>query len=78
LGQKWTAFIINKGMDFGRTATTADAYRLILLPPFAPLAARCASTIVLSIRCKLFLDLAASVLKIFSQMPRFAQRLNLL
>ncbi len=37
---KRATFIIDDRVDFGRAATTADAYRLILLPPFAPLAAR--------------------------------------
>jgi len=46
---QWPAFAIDDRMDLGRAATPADADRLILLPPFAPLAARCAFTIVLSI-----------------------------
>lgn len=45
-----TAFAVDRRVDLGRSATPADADRLILLPPFAPLAARCAFTIVLSIR----------------------------
>src|SRR5262245_47522247 len=50
--------------------------RLILLPPFAPLAARCAFTIVLSIKYKLSRDFAASASKIHFQTPRRDQRLN--
>ncbi len=37
---KRTAFIVNNRMDFRGAAPSTDAYRLILLPPFAPLAAR--------------------------------------
>ena len=44
------ALAIDDGMDFRGPTTAADADRLILLPPFAPLAARWAFTIVLSIR----------------------------
>ena len=44
------AFAVNGGVDFRGAPATADADRLILLPPFAPLAARWAFTIVLSIR----------------------------
>ena len=47
-------------MDFCGSAATADADRLIFLPPFAPLAARWAFTIVLSIRYRLSRDLYAS------------------
>ena len=43
------ALPIDDRVDFRRPAATADADGLILLPPFAPLAARCAFTIVLSI-----------------------------
>jgi hypothetical protein len=46
---QWPAFAVDNGMDFCRPAATADADRLIF-PPFAPLAARWAFTIVLSIR----------------------------
>ena len=44
------AFAVDSRVDFGGPAATADADRLIFLPPFAPLAARWAFTIVLSIR----------------------------
>jgi hypothetical protein len=44
------AFAIDDGVDFRGAPAAADADRLILLPPFAPLAARWAFTIVLSIR----------------------------
>jgi hypothetical protein len=44
------AFAVDNGVDFCGPAATADADRLIFLPPFAPLAARWAFTIVLSIR----------------------------
>src|SRR5262245_39647990 len=63
-------------MDFRGPPTTADANRLIFLPPFAPLAARCAFTIVLSIKYKLSRDCAASASKIRFQTPRRDQRLN--
>lgn len=45
-------------------------------PPFAPLAARWAFTIVLSMSYKLARDFDTSVLKICFQMPRRDQRLN--
>jgi hypothetical protein len=44
------ALAVNSRVDLGRSAATADADRLIFLPPFAPLAARCAFTMVLSMR----------------------------
>ena len=44
------ALAVDNGVDFCGSAAPADADRLILLPPFAPLAARWAFTIVLSIR----------------------------
>ncbi len=47
---QWAAFAVDDGLDFRGAAAAADADRLILLPPFAPLAARWAFTIVLSIR----------------------------
>ena len=34
------AFAVDNGVDFRRAPPTADADRLIFLPPFAPLAAR--------------------------------------
>ena len=55
-----TAFVINSGMDFRRPAATADADRLIFLPPFPPLAQRCAFTIVLSMKYNPTRDLAAT------------------
>ena len=55
---------VDDGMDFCRAAAATDADRLILLPPLAPLAARWAFTIVLSIRYRLSRDLDASVSKI--------------
>jgi hypothetical protein len=48
-----TALAVDDDVDF---RGAADADRLILLPPFAPLAARWALTIVLSIRYKLSRD----------------------
>jgi len=45
-----TAFAVDDGVDFRAPPAPADADGLIFLPPFAPLAARCAFTIVLSIR----------------------------
>ena len=44
------AFAVDDRVDFRGATAPADADRLILLPPFAPLAARWAFTIVLSIR----------------------------
>jgi hypothetical protein len=41
---------IDDGMDFRGASAATDADRLILLPLLAPLAARCAFAIVLSIR----------------------------
>ncbi len=67
---------VDTGVDFRGAAATADADRLIFLPPFAPLAARWAFTIVLSIRCKLSRDFAASWSKIRFQIPRRGQRLK--
>ena len=43
-------FAVDSSVDFCSPAAAADADRLIFLPPFAPLAARWAFTIVLSIR----------------------------
>lgn len=40
---------IDQDVDFGGAATARAADRLVTLPPFAPLAARCARTAVLSI-----------------------------
>jgi hypothetical protein len=37
---QWSAFAVDYRMDFCGPAATADADRLIFLPPFAPLAAR--------------------------------------
>jgi len=37
---QWAAFAVDDGVDFRGAAAAADADRLILLPPFAPLAAR--------------------------------------
>ena len=44
------ALAIDDRVDFRAPAATADADCLIFLPPFAPLAARCAFTIVLSMK----------------------------
>jgi len=44
------AFGVDNRVDFRGAAAAADPDRLIFLPPFAPLAARCAFTIVLSIK----------------------------
>jgi len=43
-------FAIDDRVDFRASSAPADANGLIFLPPFAPLAARWAFTIVLSIR----------------------------
>ena len=53
---QWTAFAVDDGVDFRGATAAADADRLILLPPFTPLAARWAFTIVLSIRYRLSRD----------------------
>jgi len=71
-----TAFAIDSGMDFRRPAAAADADRLIFLPPFPPLAQRCALMIVLSMKYKPSRDLAATWSKMCFQMPRQAHRLN--
>ena len=70
------AFAVDNGVDFRGSAAPADTDRLILLPPFAPLAARWAFTIVLSIRYRLSRDFDASASKIRFQMPRRDQRLK--
>ena len=70
------ALAIDDGMDFRGATAATDTDRLVLLPPFAPLAARWAFTIVLSIRYRLSRDFDASVSKIRFQMPRRDQRLN--
>jgi hypothetical protein len=46
------ALAVDNRVDFRGATAAADADRLFLLPPFAPLAARWAFTIVLSIRYK--------------------------
>ena len=71
-----TAFAVDQRVDLRGAAAAADADRLIFLPPFAPLAARCAFTIVLSIKYKLSRDFAARASKIRFQIPRRDQRLN--
>ena len=73
---QWAAFAVDDGVDFRGATAAADADRLLLLPPFAPLAARWAFTIVLSIRYRLSRDFDASVSKIRFQMPRRDQRLK--
>jgi len=70
------ALAVDGRVDLRRPAATADADRLVLLPPFAPLAARWAFTIVLSIRKRLSRDVDARVSKTRFQMPRRDQRLN--
>jgi hypothetical protein len=45
-----TAFAVDDRVDFRTAPAPADADGLILFPPFAPLAARWAFTMVLSIR----------------------------
>lgn len=47
---QWPAFAVDCGVDFSDSAAMDDAGRLIFLLPFAPLAARWAFTIALSIR----------------------------
>jgi len=71
-----TALAVDDGVDFRGATTATDADRLLLLPPFAPLAARWAFTIVLSIRYRLSRDFDASASKIRFQMPRRDQRLK--
>ena len=69
-------FGVDDGVDFRGSTASADADRLIFLPPFAPLAARCAFTTVLSIRYRLSRDLAASRWNTPFRMPRRVQRLS--
>ena len=71
-----TALAVDDGVNFRGATAAADANRLLLLPPFAPLAARWAFTIVLSIRYRLSRDFDASVSKIRFQTPRRDQRLK--
>ena len=73
---QWAPLAIDDRVDFRGAAAAADADRLIFLPPLAPLAARWAFTIVLSIKCKLSRDFDASVSKIRFQIPRLDQRLK--
>ncbi len=73
---QWAAFAVDDGVDFRGATATADADRLNFLPPFAPLAARWAFTIVLSIRYRLSRDFNARVSKIRFQTPRRDQRLK--
>jgi hypothetical protein len=70
------AFAVDDRVNLRRAAAAADPDRLIALPPFAPLAARCAFTIVLSIRCRLSRDFAANVSKIRFHIPRRDHRLK--
>ena len=55
-----TAFVIDGGMDFRGAAAPADADRLFFLPPFAPLAQRCAFTMLLSMKYSPTRDLSAT------------------
>ena len=71
-----SALAVDDGVNLRGATAAADADRLILLPPFAPLAARWAFTIVLSIRYRLSRDFDASASKIRFQMPRRDQRLK--
>src|SRR4030095_12829724 len=73
---KRPALAVDERMDFCRAPAAADADRQIALPPFAPTAAQCALTIVLSIICRLSRDLAAKAANIRPQMPRADQRLK--
>jgi hypothetical protein len=70
------ALAIDDGVDFRGATAATNTDRLILLPPLAPLAARWAFTIVLSIRYRPSRDFDASVSKIRFQMPRRDQRLK--
>jgi len=70
------AFGVDDGVDFRAPPPAADADRLIFLPPFAPLAARWAFTIVLSIRYRLSRDFDASRSKIFFPDAPSRQRLK--
>ena len=70
------ALAVDNGMDFRGATAAANADRLVLLPPFAPLAARWAFTIVLSIKYRLSCDFDARASKIRFQIPRRDQRLK--
>ena len=70
------ALAVDDGMDFRGATAAADADRLVLLPPFAPLAARWAFTIVLSIKYRLSCDFDARASKIRFHTPRRDQRLK--
>jgi len=70
------ALAVDDRMDFRAPPAAADADRLVLLPPFAPEAARWAFTMVESIRYRLSRDFEANLSKIFFHMPRRDQRLK--
>jgi hypothetical protein len=71
-----TAFAVNDDVNFRGTTAAADADRLVLLPPFALLAARWAFTTLISIRYRPSRDFDARMSKIRFQMPRRDQRLK--
>jgi hypothetical protein len=73
---QWPTFAVDDSVDFRGATAATDADRLILLSPFAPLVARWAFTIVLSIRYRLSRDFDARTSTIRFQMPRRDQRLN--
>jgi hypothetical protein len=65
-----------EGVDLGRASATRTADRLILLPPLAPAAERCARTTVLSIIATSGGSQAASAANSSCHSPRWLQRLN--
>ena len=71
-----SALAVDDGVNLRGAAAAVDADRLIMLPPFAPLAARWAFTIVLSIKYRLSCDFDARASKIRFQIPRRDQRLK--
>jgi hypothetical protein len=68
--------LIHDGMDLGAQPATRTANGVILAPFFPPAACWWARTMELSINCRDCGDRSASSSNTFSQIPRFAQRLN--
>jgi len=68
--------VINERMNFGGATAARTTDRLPRFPPFAPLAARWAFTMVLSIMRNRRRDRVASFSNIFCHTPLLAQRLK--
>ena len=70
------SLFVDDGMDLGAQSSTRTANGVIRAPFFPPAACWWARMMELSIRCKDCGDFAASVSKMCSQTPAFAQRLK--